>query len=266
MATLFSGQCLQLGQSLQSNNRLYTLTMQSDGNVVLYNQHSQPIWATNTKGCTPRDFAMQTDGNLVLYDTNGSPKWASHTDNHNGAFLNVQDDGNLVVYRSGSQSETANNALWDYHKPAQGGHNTAQDGHNSEMAQEILNAHNSYRSQVGVPPITWSNTLASHAQERAKLLSDTGKFEHLGANGEGENLWKGTSHHFSFTQMVQSFGNEKKDYHGGVINANNYSHYTQMVWRNTTQVGCAVVDGRDGNTILVCRYSPQGNVMGQSPF
>jgi hypothetical protein len=43
-------------------------------------------------------------------------------------------------------------------------------------------------------------------------------------------------------------------------------HYTQMVWRNTTQVGCAGVDGRDGKYRLVCRYSPPGNVMGQSVF
>lgn len=35
MATLSSGQSLQPGQSLQSDNELYTLIVQSDGNVVL---------------------------------------------------------------------------------------------------------------------------------------------------------------------------------------------------------------------------------------
>ncbi len=264
MSTLFSGQCLQSEQSLQSNNRLYKLIMQLDGNVVLYDQHSQPIWATNTNGIKPRDFVMQTDGNLVFYDETGSPKWASHTDNHAGAFLNVQDDGNLVVYRAGSQTETANNALWasgSNHKSAQSEHKPAQEGKNASMAQEILNAHNSYRSQVGVPPLAWSDDLARDAHERAKLLSDTGKFEHLGnAKGEGENLWKGTSGAYSFAHMIDSFGKEQH-YNDG----HNYNHYTQMVWRKSTHLGCGVVDnGRD--TILVCRYSPVGNMVGEKAY
>jgi exopolysaccharide biosynthesis protein len=87
--------------------------MQTDGNVVLYDQHSQPLWATDTGGLiTPREFIMQTDGNLVLYDTGNSPKWASNTHNNAGAFFDIQDDGNLVVYRAGSQSQTVENALW----------------------------------------------------------------------------------------------------------------------------------------------------------
>jgi hypothetical protein len=141
------------------------------------------------------------------------------------------------------------------------------------MAQEILNAHNSYRSQVGVPPLTWSDALASHAQEWAQHLSDTGKFEHSGAKGEGENIWMGTSGAYSFTQMIQSFGNEKQHFVAGtfpnVSNTGNWAdvgHYTQMVWRNTTQVGCAGVSGRDGKYRLVCRYISQGNVIGQSVF
>jgi Astacin (Peptidase family M12A) len=110
---LASGQSLQPGQSLRSPNQLHTLIMQTDGNVVLYDQHSQPLWATNTGGLiTPGQFIMQTDGNLVLYDTGNSPKWASNTDNNPGAFFDIQDDGNIVVYRAGSQTQTVENALW----------------------------------------------------------------------------------------------------------------------------------------------------------
>jgi hypothetical protein len=113
MTTLFPGQSLHAGQSLQSNNKLNTLIMQADGNVVLYGNRSNPLWATNTGGLiTPREFIMQTDGNLVLYSTDGRARWASLTWNNPGAFLNVQDDGNLVVYRAGSQTETGDNALW----------------------------------------------------------------------------------------------------------------------------------------------------------
>jgi Cysteine-rich secretory protein family len=52
MATLSSGQCLQPGQSLQSDSQLHTLIMQTDGNVVLYDRHSQMIWKDTTEvGC-----------------------------------------------------------------------------------------------------------------------------------------------------------------------------------------------------------------------
>ena len=42
------------------------------------------------------------------------------------------------------------------------------------------------------------------------------------------------------------------------------SHYTQVVWRNTTEVGGGLARG-GSNNILVCQYNPAGNVIGQPP-
>jgi uncharacterized protein YkwD len=135
------------------------------------------------------------------------------------------------------------------------------------MAEEILNAHNRYRAEVGIPSLTWSDTLASHAQDWANHLAANRSFEHSQGTGEGENLWKGTSGFYSYTQMVDRWGSEKQHFvTGSSSNFSGVGHYTQMVWRNTTQVGCAVAEGADGQTTLVCRYSPQGNVQGQRPF
>jgi uncharacterized protein YkwD len=67
------------------------------------------------------------------------------------------------------------------------------------MAQEILNAHNAYRSQVGVPPLQWSDNLAASAQQWANQLAATGTFEHSGA---GEKLAQGSTGSFSVTQLV----------------------------------------------------------------
>jgi hypothetical protein len=50
-------------------------------------------------------------------------------------------------------------------------------------------------------------------------------------------------------------------------------HYTQLVWRATTQVGCATVQCTTGSpfgggnwTFTVCDYSPPGNYVGQRPY
>jgi hypothetical protein len=159
-------------------------------------------------------------------------------------------------------------------QPPDAGHPAAPapQGGGSE-AQQIVQAHNKYRAEVGVPPIQWSSDLANHAQEWANYLTNNLLFQHSGAAGEGENLWAGTSGAFSFTQMIDTFGNEKRNFtYGAFPNVSStgswfdVGHYTQLVWRNTTYVGCAGADGRDGTYRLVCRYSPPGNYTGQAAY
>jgi uncharacterized protein YkwD len=266
MATLHSGQCLQPGESLQSDIQLHTLIMQTDGNVVLYNQHSQPLWSTDTGGLiTPGHFAMQADGNLVLYAVDGSAKWSSNTYGNPGAFLRIQDDGNLVVYRSGAQTETADNALWaaasnDWANQGGSGGQGGQVEPNA-FVQELLAAHNRYRAEVGVPFLQWSDSLAAKAQQWADHLAATGAFDHSGA---GENLARATTGAKSLTGFVDMWGDEEKPFfNAGDLGA--AGHYTQVVWRNTTEVGCGLASA-NGNDTLVCQYNPPGNVVGQAPF
>ena len=45
-------------------------------------------------------------------------------------------------------------------------------------------------------------------------------------------------------------------------------HYTQVVWRNTTKIGCAIYTcpGFQYGSTVVCDYGPGGNIGGQSPY
>ncbi len=96
------GQSLVAGQEKSSCDGVYTLAMQTDGNLVLYHNGKGALWATGTDGKGGHTAIMQTDGNFVLYDANGVALWNSHTEGHGGAFCAVQTDGNLVVYAPGS--------------------------------------------------------------------------------------------------------------------------------------------------------------------
>jgi hypothetical protein len=115
--------------------------------------------------------------------------------------------------------------------------------------------------------LTWSDELAAHAQSWADHLASLGgrTLEHSPQDAEGENLWLGTSSRFNYTAMVDSWGNEKSFFFRGIFpnisstrNWKDVGHYTQIIWQNTSQVGCAIASSK-GNDVLVCRYNPPGN-------
>ena len=142
------------------------------------------------------------------------------------------------------------------------------------MAQEILEAHNKYRRAAGVPLLRWSTALEAEAKAWAEELTKTRSFKHSHVRGQGENLWIGTSKRFTPTQMVDSWGSEEKNFKSGnafpdVSKTGNWwdvGHYTQIIWKDTTEVGCAGVDGPDGMHRFVARYRGPGNMRGRKPF
>ncbi len=97
-------QRLQVGAMLESFNRRFFLTLQDDRNLVLYMRSAngdKPLWATGTNNNADL-VTMQADGNLVVY--NGTRAvWASNTTGNYNASLVVQDDGNLVIYAAGNR-------------------------------------------------------------------------------------------------------------------------------------------------------------------
>jgi hypothetical protein len=95
------GEMLRRGERLTSGNDQYRLTMQDDGNLVLYDVSNRPLWASNTDGKAVEKCIMQVDGNLVLYLYNGQAVWASNTQGKPGSYLVLQNDGNMVIYSMG---------------------------------------------------------------------------------------------------------------------------------------------------------------------
>lgn len=103
---LASGQSLGPDQTLESANRRYSLTMQSDGNLVLSEIGGGgrwPRWASSSY--TPGSRAtMQADGDLVIRGPGGEICWTmTHTGGQPGAFLMLQNDGDVAIYRPGKR-------------------------------------------------------------------------------------------------------------------------------------------------------------------
>ncbi len=104
------GQELHIDERLTSANGQFSLALQTDGNLVLY-EGGEAVWASGTDGREVSKAIMQEDGNLVLYATDGEPVWASETDGNNGAYLLLQDDRNLVIYSAEGNPIWATNTL-----------------------------------------------------------------------------------------------------------------------------------------------------------
>ncbi len=146
------------------------------------------------------------------------------------------------------------------------------DTENTALSQEVINelleAHNRYRSEVGVGNIVWSEEVAESAQAWADELGKTCSFEHSNNEQYGENLWAGTAGAFSVTDVVDSWGEEKAfyDYESNTCASGEVcGHYTQVVWANSTEVGCGKVTC-EGWEYWVCQYAPPGNVIGERPY
>ncbi len=146
---------------------------------------------------------------------------------------------------------------------------------------EIVQAHNKYRSMVGTPELRWSASLAITAQAYADKLKTTQDCNpgHSHAAGLGENLYwtsaiiysSGTSklQAITPTQVIDFWGSEKDNY-SYVTNTCTpgkvCGHYTQIIWKATTQIGCGNAVCSDNSQIWVCNYSPAGNLVGKKPY
>jgi hypothetical protein len=85
-------------QQVDSVNALCHLYYQADGNLVLYDQYWNPLWASDTDGTTPGYTVMQSDGNLVVYDGSNVWRYQSGTGGHPGAYAVVQDWGVIAIF------------------------------------------------------------------------------------------------------------------------------------------------------------------------
>lgn len=136
-------------------------------------------------------------------------------------------------------------------------------GKNGLMASEIsvlLAAHNKIRTELHLPLLTWNCKLADYAQEWATR----GVFEHRESTDFGENIFVATSPRIAAVMAIRKWFSEKPFWdnreatcHKGKV----CGHYTQLVWRTTTEFGCGVNRNTRGEfkTLLVCNYNPAGN-------
>ncbi|GAA6046426.1 hypothetical protein JCM3770_004915 [Rhodotorula araucariae] len=132
-----------------------------------------------------------------------------------------------------------------------------------------LSMHNEFRAKHGVSALTWNAELASTAQAWA----DKCVFEHSGGDS-GENIAAWTENSSDVSQGVQMWYDEVSVYDfGNPGYASATGHFTQLVWKGTTELGCAVSKcsplasagfSSGSSYFYVCEYSAPGNIVGSN--
>ena len=147
------------------------------------------------------------------------------------------------------------------------------DAKTTSLASSFLEPHNAARRAVGVPALRWDERLAAYARWYAAARAGDCKLEHShGRDDYGENLFRGSGGAgWTPAAVVGAWVQESAIYDpasnscrggGGAC-----GHYTQVVWRRTTAVGCAMAPCAGARfTFAVCSYSPPGNYVGMRPY
>ncbi|RWS26900.1 hypothetical protein B4U80_02049 [Leptotrombidium deliense] len=129
--------------------------------------------------------------------------------------------------------------------------------------QSCLDRHNLYRRRHGKPLMTLDSKAISHASKRARELSSRCAFDHSGNSGSGfgENLAGGNA---DCARDVDMWYGEIKQYNPRNPRFSpSTGHYTQLIWRSSTRLGCATASHCRYRHVTVCSYYPPGNYAGR---
>ena len=139
------------------------------------------------------------------------------------------------------------------------------------IAGPLLAVHHRERAAFGSPRLVWDPALAGAANAYARQLARLCRLQHSprpARPGQGENLWIGTRGVYPLEAMAGAWASERRHFRPGRFLATSRTgnwadtgHYTQMIWPATRRLGCGLASSARWD-VLVCRYSPPGNVDG----
>lgn len=162
---------------------------------------------------------------------------------------------------SESSSETPSSTVSEADQPTE----------DIQFANDILAAHNYYRELHHVGDLAWNNTLYEFAKEYVNTAFDCSNLELVHSNYPpyGENLAAG--YVGGSSPVVDGWYGAEIDLvktWDPISYSQSTGHLTQLLWRSSTQVGCARLnctnpnDSPNWRQITLCNYYPRGNIIG----
>ncbi|CAL8128998.1 unnamed protein product [Orchesella dallaii] len=149
-------------------------------------------------------------------------------------------------------------------------------GH-KDWRQTILDQDNAYRAHHGTEPFKmdselnaaaqkWADHLASKCKELTQDSHSSSEIRHFRGSGSGENLNGGSEGADQAALAAYRASNAWYKEVDNYPDKGTVGHFTQTVWRSSTNVGYGFAVGDCGNAYFVGRYFPQGNVQGEDEY
>ncbi|KAL5724793.1 hypothetical protein ACHQM5_008011 [Ranunculus cassubicifolius] len=141
-----------------------------------------------------------------------------------------------------------------------------------DTPEKWVQLHNEVRSKVGVGPLKWNTVLETYAAKYSQLRSVDCVLTHS-YGPYGENIYWGQGEDFTDpVAAMKAWVDEEIDYYNYSLNTcldgKQCLHYTQIIWQNTAQLGCATYNcsQAENKVFITCNYYPPGNYYGQRPY
>ncbi|KAL0832787.1 hypothetical protein ABMA28_000952 [Loxostege sticticalis] len=156
------------------------------------------------------------------------------------------------------------------------------DGHNLHRLDAALGHIPRQPAASNMKPMVWDEELA----EKAARWAENGLFDHNPDRTVPSKRWDQIGENIFYSSIFSPFGsvipNLQEPMNAWFSEFMNYNfepysldiakavgHYTQMVWAESTKIGCGISQKRENDyvtTLFVCDYGPTGNFIGQTPY
>ena len=144
-------------------------------------------------------------------------------------------------------------------------HGSSSVDYNS-FCYEALQTHNHYRKLHHVEPLKLNKELCKIAENYSKHLANIGHLQHSDNcyhdDALGENLYFCFGMDPTGSLVTKNWYSEIKNYNYNGDWSNGTGHFTQIVWKETKEVGFGKSKNPKGKTFVVANYYPAGNVLG----
>ena len=131
---------------------------------------------------------------------------------------------------------------------------------------EALEAHNKYRAKHHSPPLKLNKDLCKIAKDYAEKLLQINavnySFGKYKGNDMGENIFTCQGTEATGEMATNDWYNEVKSHNFKKDFQKDTGHFTQLVWKDTKEVGFGVAN-RGNIYYVVANYYPPGNFLGQ---
>ncbi|XP_072015667.1 Golgi-associated plant pathogenesis-related protein 1-like [Amphiura filiformis] len=129
-----------------------------------------------------------------------------------------------------------------------------------DFQEQCLTAHNKVRAQHQGQPLTFSDDLLTAAKNWAETLAERGFLQHSESQSYGENIMI-TDEDISAEEVVERWAAEEEKYDYDQARwQKGTTHFTQMVWRISTEFGIYKTKmTKKDRYVIVATYKALGN-------